>query len=243
MSRPGALCYRCGAVLPDLGPASDDPVEGECPECGSGYSTGRILRAYRRPFGSRLLRRRMRPAVEYLPPEVLARRDEAVASCTFPVYGLDSTWTGRRWMGGWGGSGGRLELAHGDVWDEAAPLVRIETRPPTGRPSELGIVAKSLAQRLWREGARHEDVRGSFSADPTESWAVVEFVVDGEPVPFRRLSSAPAQPYWAAVGHINNQLVSVWCRSVAQDLHLVTISDLRPYLADDGRPGSQLVGR
>jgi hypothetical protein len=159
---------------------------------------------------------------------------------TFPIYGLDARWTGRRWAGGWGSSAGkvdRIDLAHGDAYDEAAPLVRIETltleHDPVGMQETTA--AQTLAQHLWLEGGDHDAVRPTFSSpDPTASWGELTLTVDGRRSAFRFLTGGSS---WVALGRVGDGIVAVEARHIdPADVGLVTVEDVEPYLADDGLP-------
>jgi hypothetical protein len=170
------------------------------------------------------------------------RRDQAdvLRRTPFPIYGLDGRWTGRRWQGGSGRSDGevdRIELGHGDPWDDAAPLVRVETlriRKERERMTEVSA-AQELAEVLWHEGADHSVVRGAFTSDPTGSWSELTLPVNGEGTSFRRLA---AGPWWVALGRVQDVYVAVKARGVDDaGIGLVAVDDPGPYLSDDGSPG------
>jgi hypothetical protein len=234
--RRSSLCPRCGGVVefPDLGTCG----EAACPECGLGFSTGSVFAAAQRnPLRRWRARRRGATAGR----DHAAQRRDVVRQLEFPVYGLDASWTGRRWVGGWGASGDvvdRIDLAHGDAYDAAAPLVRIETRALRVGEKDLqeGFAAKGLAQHLWHEGVDHEALRPAFtSADPTATWAALTLPVDGEPTAFRLLGAGGS---WVALGRVDRRLVAIQGRHVdPASLALVTVEDVEPYLSDDGLPG------
>jgi hypothetical protein len=167
------------------------------------------------------------------------REAELLQRPPFPIYGLDQRWTGRRWPGGWGSSDGtidRIELGHGDPFDDGAPLVRVETlwvREGRERMTEVSA-AHELAEVLWHEGAEHDVVRSAYTEDPTGSWPVVALSVDGVSMPFRLLA---AGDWWATLGRIGDRYVAVKARHVGlDDVGLVTMVDPEPYLEDDGLP-------
>ena len=213
----------------------DDEGRGSCPSCGLGWTESPLLVSTQRTVVPGAEARRRQQALG----RIDAQRREAVARCSFPVYGLDGSWTGRRWLGGWGGHDGgldRLELAHGDAWDENAALVRITTWG-VEVPLRRQQAAHTLAQSLWHEtGTRSEAMASTFSGeDPTASWLPLALPVDGDAVPFRSLSAGPR---WVALGEIGSLLVGLTARNIAPaDVALVTIPDPTVYLADDGSPG------
>jgi hypothetical protein len=170
----------------------------------------------------------------------------ALRGRTFPVYGLDHRWQGRRWVGGWGSSGDvviRIDLAHGDAWDDASPLVRVEAvAAPTGDGSagragaalHVAMTAQQLAQHLFRESGEYSDeIRESFrSADPTGSWQEMTLDLDGHPTSFRSLTAGSS---WVALRQGSGGLVAIRARHIdPTEVHLVTVEDVEPYLTDDG---------
>lgn len=218
----------------DLEPGGS--AEGACPECGLGFTSSLYSTRHRRLLGRWWARRRGQRQLR----SNAAQRDDALRQRSFPIYGLDDQWTGRRWAGGWGGSAGRvdrIDLAHGDAYDEAAPLVRIETvtlqHDPVGMKEAMA--AQELAQHLWREGGDHDAVRPAFtSPDPTASWADLALPVDGRPTAFRFLATGAS---WVALGRVGDCLVAIQARHVDPDgMGLVTVDAVGPYLADDGLP-------
>jgi hypothetical protein len=160
---------------------------------------------------------------------------------TFPIFGLDRRWKGLRWAGGWGSSGDEIthiNLAHGDPYDPAAVVVRIESWPLAGPMAAMTVAnsAQGLAEHLWEEGdAPHDLVRPTWTSDdPTEIWNTLELPVDGSPVAFRTLRSGV---HWVALGTIGGTLVTIEARHIDPDtVGLVTIVDVEPYLGDGPTP-------
>jgi hypothetical protein len=158
---------------------------------------------------------------------------------TFPVFGLDETWTGHRCIGGRGGNPDQaghwvtntIVLAHGG--DAEAGSVRVETiwTGPDNQGTPRGLVAKQLVRSLWHRGLDHETAQPMIqSADPSETWAEIQLSAQGTPVTFRILTVADA---WVAVGHIEGQLVGIDTVGVAVDnVRLVRIENLELYSAD-----------
>lgn len=243
------LCNRCGAILEHGDHPAGVPYRGECPSCGLGYSSQRLVAV----TGS--------PATEPRDIDIdrslaqMAQRDvekrDAVAHCPFPVYGLDRSWTGRRWVGGWGESGGNidnLELAHGDAHDPNAPLVRVDTRRITAEPQGLNVnlntvepvvrrsMARSLVQHLWHETNIYLDATPSTfqSEDPTGQWGAISLNVDGE---FREFSSLQVGAKWVAMGKVGDALLGLEARNVeTAEVRLVIIANPMDYLQDHGGP-------
>ena len=141
-------------------------VQGACPECGLGFSFV-MLTAHPRRF--RWLRRLGIRSTSDRQASAgrLERRAAALAGVRFPLYGLDRSWHGRRWVGGFGSSGDRVTqatLAHGDAWDDSVPLVRVETIPiDDDGPFVRASTAKGLAHTLFHEtGDQTVEIRDTF---------------------------------------------------------------------------------
>jgi hypothetical protein len=226
-------------VLDDVVVDASTGNQGECPSCGLGWTESALVVSRRSTAPpSAADERRQRKA--------LARRDRdrdaAVSDCRFSSYGLDDSWSGRRWLGGWGRRNNlldRLELGHGDAWDDDAALVRI-TAWSDATTADLRfrdrIAAQNLAQHLWMQTGTHSDaVQSTFGAeDPTGSWDPLTLSVDGEATTFRSLRVGTS---WVAHSGGDPDLITLSARHVEpSDIALVTVADLAPYLADDGMP-------
>jgi hypothetical protein len=192
-SRPlrSSLCQRCGAILPDVEPPASGSIQRAGPECGAGYSTQRLAFLVK---GEPLAARQANGTAQPRRPDLHGRGSRVLHDCTFPLYGLDGTWKGQRWFGGSGGSRvlvDRVELGHGDVWDDHGPLVRVETF----RSIHIGrgvdrLTARRLANQLWRKHAyvpfgRVEGVAGDVvrARDSGAVWAVDTDGPHAEPWP------------------------------------------------------------
>jgi hypothetical protein len=235
------LCTRCGAVVDAPDPAPGEERHGACPECGLGFVSKGVVVARRADAAAPEdpARRARRAALDR------ARRDDALralADRSFPLYGLDAAWTGRRWVGGWGRSGVQhpdrvrsVTLAHGDPWDPEAPVVRVESRTAE-EPVERIFAAQELAATLFHETGEHTGAhRAPFGPDDPDSWwDPVELGVDRVPTPFRLLRSGA---HWVALGRGDGCLITVAARHVEPDaVRLVTIDDPVAYLDDDAQP-------
>jgi hypothetical protein len=217
-------------------PEDGGRAERACPECGLGFTSSVLRFRPRSALGRWWARRRGQHQVR----SHAAERADILRRRTFAIYGLDARWEGRRWAGGWGSSAGkvdRIDLAHGDAYDENAPLVRIETLTLEHDPGGMqeATAAQGLAQHLWLEGGDHDAVRPTFtSPDPTESWGDLALMVDGQRRAFRFLAAGSS---WVALGRVGDRLVAVEARHLdPAGVGLVTIDDVEPYLADDGLP-------
>ncbi len=173
----------------------------------------------------------------------------AFAAVTFPVFGLDSSWTGLRSFGGWGQSNGvtsHLSLAFGDLSDGDSPIVRIETRAPrpigSGRDTDPLVdqymAASSLASHLERmTGALAPDVRAAafpyqdpdaYGKDPTAPWDDASIPVDGVPFPAKVLSADDAT--WVALIQVDDLFVGIQSHAVPlAEVSLVEVTDFAIY--------------
>jgi hypothetical protein len=212
--------------------------EGACPDCRLGFNSSAV---FSRPAEGRLsgwwARRRSR---RHLRKHELERA-RILRDPPLPLYGLDASWTGLRWVAGWGGSADRIVhigLGFGDPFDEAAPLVRIFTWPlsPTTDRQTVVNAALGLAGYLWHDGgAEHHLVRPAFTSDdPTGTWPELTLPVDGQGTAFRSLAHGP---FWVALGRTGQCLVTVEARAVRRDaIGLVVVDDVDPYLTPGPSP-------
>jgi hypothetical protein len=232
----GSLCSRCGSS--DWEELSETRVR--CAECGLGATrTMLVARRDDAPLDE-AVQHEARELQEFMARGMRASFDEA----TFPCFGLDERWTGRRWYGGQGGSNGRithLSLAHGDdPYDPSAPQVRVESRAP----DEVALrhfLPRDLVGYVWRmTGVLEPEVRHAafpvdgVVGDATAPWDAVALPVDGRDVEFRVLA---AEQTWAALTKIDDVIVSIEAHGwPLERTGLVTITDLAPY--DDGTRAS-----
>lgn len=150
---------------------------------------------------------------------------EAFERAPFPLYGLDRTWSGPRWIGGLGDSsseGPRLTLAHGDVNTEGAPVARVTmSREPGG------------TKRAWMTFELLHSVNPGWRSPPRTP---VTIPVDGRAVDFH-LVRLPDE--WFAVGAVEATCVAIEGIKIDPDrLRLERISDLEPYFRGLPRSGS-----
>ena len=170
-----------------------------------------------------------------------ARQAEVLRRRAFAVYGLDARWTGLRWMGGWGGSNDEvhhIDLAHGDPYDEGAPLARVVTWKLAPPMDDLVVAnaAQGLAQHLWLDAdAPHDLVRHAFAAeDPMETWSESALPIDGHRARFRLLAHGP---HWIALTRTETRLITIEARHIdPADVALMTIDDIEPYLGEGPSP-------
>ena len=215
------------------------PVHSACTSCGLGFTTSRAV-AFKRESRSQRSRSRRRGPDKDAQRELVrfARHsDQLLRDRAFPIFGLDATWQGRRWLGGAGSRDGevdRIELAHGDVWDEGVPLLRVETR----RNRTLGYdhdIAQEIAQNIWHRGAEHSAVRGAFTdGDPLATWSGAFVTVERQPLPCRFVVGGD---WWGVILVVGNQPIKLIGRNISFDkVRLTQIEDVEPYLADNGGP-------
>ncbi len=247
--RRSFLCSRCGEIVEWPEPDSEQSHRSECPSCGLGFTRAAVFVRSKSDSGI------IEPLINNVGWRNRIDSDErqALSRCDFAVYGLDETWSGSRWVGGWGGSPagffpGRLELAHGDAYDESAPLLRVETVPkPSSRklPDRaspeaedswaIRNAAQSLADTLWHEGAEHSPaLRAPFSdGDPTAGWSSLSLIIDDGPVLFRSLA---ADNTWVALGETDSAIITLFARNFdPTNVRLVVIDDFSAYLDSSRR--------
>ncbi len=140
------LCIRCYELLPET-----ESGEGQCPHCELEFSAepspGGVLRALPGQGGP-------------LTGEALAKWKQQQANdaahyasgAKFPLLGLDDSWEGIRWVGGYKGSSPqleRVELMHGRRED---PLqASVDTRLKTDGIFSVRTSLENLMWSLWRE--------------------------------------------------------------------------------------------
>lgn len=226
--RRGSLCGRCGAILPELEIPPGGSAEGECPECGLGFGRKMLTRAD--VIASE-------PMATYK-PFVIEKWRRTVEEAAFPLYGLDGTWTGSRWIGGSGSRNGvvdQIELGHGDWREESVPAVRVTTHQVVESMEKfmaLHAGAEMLAHEMWQQGLDHESVRRTYaSSDPTEGWDEVTITSGGKPVVFRTMS---APPWWVGLGEVGDAVVALRARNLSpEEIRLEVVEDVERYLEEE----------
>jgi hypothetical protein len=177
-----------------------------------------------------------------------ARRDRQVEllirSPPFPLYGLPTSWTGGRFVGGYGGGDkarlvSNIELGHGDPTTASSPELRVQTAiPDNPEQLELDDLARSLDHTATRPPpdlqpeafARWEAERCRGEAPTAEpNWAHLSIAVDGRPVRFHYLSQGDS---WVARARAGDIWVTLSARNFPIDgIELVTVEDVEPYIA------------
>lgn len=176
---------------------------------------------------------------ELLEASMFERNVAAAGQIDFAVFGLDDSWIGIRSVGGFGGAPrvDRLTLVHGEPSDIEAPLLRVETHRPSHQLTAAGgadrrhlMAARGLARELMAAvGVRDDRLTSSLrSKDPTVEWDRCNIDVAGRS---HELRSLEMHHRWIALGWVDAQIVAIESRSVpVDDVHLVAIDDLSPYL-------------
>jgi hypothetical protein len=233
------LCRACGSTRFE----QVDDSHVRCVECGHGVTFTRLVAvANPNPSPADLAQARARFRVSD------ARAMDAFARAPFRPFALDDRWSGLRFFGGHGGSGGRttsLGLAFcEDVRDPSVPEVRVETRvrgfdliddPAVAAKMDAFTLARNQVDHLWRQtGALRDDVRrsvfprdGARTEDPTLAWEHVVLAVDDEPVEFAVLGEGA---HWVAQAIVGERVVGIQARNWNLDATgLVTETDFAPY--------------
>jgi hypothetical protein len=215
-------------------PAPGATVDGACPECGLGFRTSGVIGVARtEPESPDARDRRLRRLHAHR-----ADAHRALAERTFRILGLDASWTGHRWLGGWGRHDGRVDsitLGHGDPHDAGAAIVRVESHAGS-EPWTWRTTIQALASGLFHETGRWTPAhRTPFIADDgTASWEGIELSVDHRPTEFRLLRDGG---HWVAAGGAAGQVLALTARAIRPSaVRLVEITDLEPYLANDASP-------
>ena len=236
------LCPRCGSS--DYTQISE--TQSRCTECGLGRTTQPLRAQVASPPDQAALQRAQ--ATRHL-DEIHAKTLRSFTDATFPFYGLDQQWQGRRWIAGAGSSNGlvhHLTLGHGDTpWDLTQPQLRVQTRKP--RPvfrddprqdlaRECIALTREQVGKLWYDtGSLPPNIRAAafdqspVPSDPTGPWGRVGLTIDATTVAFRTLnrdetSFAQAEHLGLLLG-IESQ---AWPLNDTR-LTTITLADLRAY--------------
>jgi hypothetical protein len=235
------LCSRCGGITERAEVGPDGRGEGACPDCGLGFSSVAMTATFSRTEGGPLRAWRARRRSRRHTEAHRSRQADIIRCRTFPIHGLDDRWTGSRWIGGWGTSNDEVNeigLAHGDLFDETAAVVRVVTwrLAPPMEPLTVANAAQGLAHYLWQEAdAPHDLIRPAYTSDdPTAAWSELALPVDGSPTGFRSLAHGD---HWVALVRTEGFLVGIEARHIDPgDVGLVTVHDDEVYLAETPTP-------
>src|SRR5262245_22036204 len=85
----------CGAVVEFSSPDGSGIVRGKCPDCGETV-TGSVM-TYE--AGSDGFQRWRRPSRRAVNTDRASDNAKILAKWSLPLYGLDDSWAGRRWIG------------------------------------------------------------------------------------------------------------------------------------------------
>jgi hypothetical protein len=177
--------------------------------------------------------------------ERMQQRDERmIRNCPFSLFGLDSSWTGLRWIGGSGSDGktlSSLQLAFGDHFS-MDPWLRIDTSTADeGREFDLRYWAIELWRRAERpprdlpshQWIRWEDRRIEEHLAKGANWSKVSIPVDGSEIPFDCLEE---EADWVARAPIGDVVVVIEAhRFPIESVRLVTVTDVEPYIEGSRR--------
>lgn len=207
---PRSLCPRCGGQRFER----VSETESRCAKCGLGRRTARLV--FRSGASDRPEARRQLGALS---------DGELYRRAGFAAVGLDDRWGGLRLLGGYSRHGElthSLKLVHGDPFDRAGPLVRIETiHPPPGAPDpalDRGIMRRLLVRRLLgalvRSGQELDpEVRAAAfrplraeDRDGAAPWGRRPVTVDDRPVELRMLEHGTR---WVGLVDLPDRLVGL----------------------------------
>jgi hypothetical protein len=171
--------------------------------------------------------------------------EEIFRSCPFRFYGLDSSWTGPRMLGGCRINGANdvasVELIHGDMSPPGA-WVRVESAPARDdRIRGLG----SAAVELWHSAERPPadlppQLKGAWmhrrfeeSHSRQAKWTKTPINVDGAPIDFDWLQEGAD---WVARAIVNDLVVKVRGHELPVGVvGLSMVRDVEPYIEGSRR--------
>lgn len=139
------------------------------------------------------------------------RRDDLFRRVTFPLFGLPPSYTGPRWVGGWGGTDNvttSAVLAHGEPFREC---VRVEMGRG-GNHSDGWILEHELAHHAAIERLGQGADMGALIRVRREiemeragrAWERVTIDVDGAGIPFRYSAEGS---FWVATGSVGDMRI------------------------------------
>lgn len=184
-----------------------------------------------------------RTLARQLPPFDWLEAAEEAHNASFPLYGLGPSWRGTRYLGDvrTGLSRGTritlgVELMHGHPGLDDGVAVSVRTEPPS--PPDAATVRSiwlpdHLADRLRAQPALFHELTRNFREGldviPDAEWQDQEVRIDDGLKLFRALTVSTES--WVLNGSPGGAEVTVqgW-RFPIEDVHLVEITDLRPYL-------------
>jgi hypothetical protein len=203
----------------------DDRAEVQCPECGHGASVYRMTFSGgsaaadedAEAFGESIRESNRRRAIE----------------CPYPVYGL-AAWDGRHTFAGSGESNGvvsSIKLGYGDMRTPGSPFVVVST---DRREYAAFAVARRLAHSFWHWTHEYsEALRSTYRDRDVAQWDDLTLPVDGTAVAWKALGATGCSVAMATHGGVT---IGIETHGVdIESLRLVEVSDLGPFLLDDGR--------
>jgi hypothetical protein len=186
-----------------------------------------------------------------IPAEILS----LIAADSIPAFGLDDSWNGSRWFGGWGVRHGvvrSVQLGHGDIGNKLEPMVRVQTNflsvgatHPELNDAAADAIRRPLARELHRyllhefgaDGNDHSDVEdGSRPWDIRPDWAPVNIMVRGCTEEFRYMQRGV---WWVAISRFGVPVVALRAREIQfASVTLEVVEDLDKYLSPRSGPAS-----
>jgi len=168
-----------------------------------------------------------------------AETEKAFREAPFALLALDESWTGDRWLGGFGTSNGRvseLHIGHSRETPEggvARLVVGVQAsqnapRGPAGEDVAATLAALNLAPRMvratdaWQPGDDEAPWRRLAPSSP------LTIDVDGAPVELRSWREGER---WVAVGRAEERMITLDASGIEPQLvSLRTVTDLEPYV-------------
>lgn len=172
------------------------------------------------------------------------KHERLIRNCPFPFFGLDSSWTGLRFIGGSSDDGktlSTLELAFGDHFSRD-PWLRVGTSTANeGSVFDLRYWAIELWRRAERPPPDLPSHRWSAWVDRRiddhlargPHWSKVTISVDGSDVEFDWLEDGPD---WVARATVGELVLTVeGHRFPVASVRLETVTDVEPYIEGSRR--------
>ena len=167
----------------------------------------------------------------------------------FPVYGMDDTWTGPRWLDHLDGAAGEpligVRLAHGpqlDLAEHPGPWATVVTMPRRRWPAECDRDPVSeVAFHAWLSrglGSSSDVDQALSSAADHQDWATAGWLLDGVPVEARLVPDHPdAHGMWAGFSAAADVFIVVVARGLQPaDVRLTNVGSAAAYHADLTKP-------
>lgn len=173
------------------------------------------------------------------------RTEDVVRRSPFPLFGLDETWDGDRWIGGYGMANGRLSevsLGHSREGPDGDVRVLVGVRAPAGDVERaMRWAASDLELELCPWTPAWPPPENGPRLPGIETWSSVTVPLDGAPVELRRMAEGDR---WVAIGTVEELLVTLDARRLPVELvSLVTVSDVNAYVVGTRRRNDEMRRR